>query len=117
MDDGFFQQTEESSQFRQEYEMRKKKQACKKYIHLTFFNLTTRFQINVFLQDEGLDVISEGLDALKNLARDMNEVCCFLICPNYIVFLSGGDLHFLLFQELDKQVPLMDEMETKVRFV
>ncbi|XP_056845591.1 syntaxin-72 [Raphanus sativus] len=89
MDDGFFQQTEESSQFRQEYEMRKKKQACKKYIHLTFFNLTTRFQINVFLQDEGLDVISEGLDALKNLARDMNE-------------------------ELDKQVPLMDEMETKV---
>ncbi|KAF8083378.1 hypothetical protein N665_0776s0004 [Sinapis alba] len=65
MDDGFFQQTEESSQFRQEYEMRRKK------------------------QDEGLDVISEGLDALKNLARDMNE-------------------------ELDKQVPLMDEMETKV---
>ncbi|KAF2616252.1 hypothetical protein F2Q70_00012186, partial [Brassica cretica] len=43
----------------------------------------------IFLQDEGLDVISEGLDALKNLARDMNE-------------------------ELDKQVPLMDEMETKV---
>ncbi|KAG7564548.1 Target SNARE coiled-coil homology domain [Arabidopsis suecica] len=65
MDDGFFQQTEESSQFRQEYEMRRKK------------------------QDEGLDVISEGLDALKNLARDMNE-------------------------ELDKQVPLMEEMETKV---
>lgn len=28
MDDGFFQQTEESSQFRQEYEMRKKKQVC-----------------------------------------------------------------------------------------
>ncbi|KAL0740627.1 hypothetical protein Bca4012_082140 [Brassica carinata] len=25
-------------------------------------------------EDEGLDVISEGLDALKNLARDMNEV-------------------------------------------
>ncbi|KAG2308896.1 hypothetical protein Bca52824_028644 [Brassica carinata] len=25
-------------------------------------------------KDEGLDVISEGLDALKNLARDMNEV-------------------------------------------
>ncbi|CAA7027916.1 unnamed protein product [Microthlaspi erraticum] len=65
MDDGFFQQSEESSQFRQEYEMRRQK------------------------QDEGLDVISEGLDALKNLARDMNE-------------------------ELDKQVPLMDEMESKV---
>lgn len=28
MDDGFFEESEESSQFRQEYEMRKKKQAC-----------------------------------------------------------------------------------------
>lgn len=27
------------------------------------------------MQDEGLQVISEGLDTLKNLARDMNEVC------------------------------------------
>lgn len=26
------------------------------------------------MQDEGLQVISEGLDTLKNLARDMNEV-------------------------------------------
>lgn len=26
------------------------------------------------LQDEGLDIISEGLDTLKNLAHDMNEV-------------------------------------------
>ncbi|XP_010520358.1 PREDICTED: syntaxin-72 [Tarenaya hassleriana] len=64
MNEGFFQQTEESDQFRQEYEIRKKK------------------------QDEGLDVISEGLEALKNLAHDMNE-------------------------ELDKQIPLMDEIETK----
>ncbi|XP_021909386.1 syntaxin-72-like isoform X2 [Carica papaya] len=62
---GFFQQGEESSQFRQEYEMRKMK------------------------QDQGLDIISEGLDTLKNLAHDMNE-------------------------ELDRQVPLMDEIETKV---
>lgn len=27
-----------------------------------------------FMQDQGLDVISEGLDTLKNLAHDMNEV-------------------------------------------
>ncbi|RAL46096.1 unnamed protein product [Cuscuta campestris] len=65
LNDDFFQQSEESSQFRNEYEMRKRK------------------------QDQGLDVISEGLDTLKNLARDMNE-------------------------ELDRQVPLVDEIETKV---
>ncbi|KAL1817120.1 hypothetical protein ACET3Z_019694 [Daucus carota] len=39
--------------------------------------------------ETGLDVISEGLDTLKNLANDMNE-------------------------ELDKQVPLIDDIETKV---
>ncbi|XP_051134541.1 syntaxin-71-like [Andrographis paniculata] len=65
LDNDFFQQSDESAQFRSEYEMRKMK------------------------QDEGLDVISEGLDTLKNLARDMNE-------------------------ELDRQVPLMDEMDTKM---
>ncbi|XP_059281697.1 syntaxin-71-like isoform X2 [Lycium ferocissimum] len=64
-DDEYFQQTEESSQFRQEYEMRK------------------------IRQDQGLEVISEGLDTLKNMASDMNE-------------------------ELDKQVPLMDEIDTKI---
>lgn len=26
------------------------------------------------MQDEGLDVIAEGLDTLKNMAHDMNEV-------------------------------------------
>jgi len=64
-DDDFFQKSEESNQFRQEYEMRKIK------------------------QDQGLDIISEGLDTLKNLAADMNR-------------------------ELDRQVPLIDEIDTKV---
>lgn len=64
-DDDFFKQTEESSQFRQEYEMRKMR------------------------QDQGLSVIAEGLDTLKDMAHNMNE-------------------------ELDRQVPLMDEIDTKV---
>eukprot|EP01018_Ginkgo_biloba_P000696 Gb_30064 [translate_table: standard] len=61
----YYEHTEESKQFRQEYEMRKAK------------------------QDQGLDVIAEGLDTLKNMAEDINE-------------------------ELDRQVPLIDEIDTKV---
>ncbi|GMJ10613.1 syntaxin of plants 72 [Hibiscus trionum] len=65
LDSGFYRRTEELGQFRQDYELRKKK------------------------QDEGLDVISEGLDMLKNIALDMNE-------------------------ELDRRAPLMDEIDSKV---
>ncbi|CAL5423720.1 unnamed protein product [Camellia sinensis] len=61
----YFQQTEESSQFKQEYEIQK------------------------MLQDQELEVILEGLDTLKNMAHDLNE-------------------------EMDRQVPLMDEIDTKV---
>ncbi|KAF8688796.1 hypothetical protein HU200_042123 [Digitaria exilis] len=49
LEEGYFQTSEESEQFRREYETRRIK------------------------QDEGLDFISEGLDTLKNLAEDMNE--------------------------------------------
>ncbi|XP_039794926.1 syntaxin-71-like [Panicum virgatum] len=65
LEEGYFQTSEQSEQFRREYEMRRIK------------------------QDEGLDFISESLDTLKNLAEDMNE-------------------------ELDRQAPLMDEIDTKV---
>lgn len=61
----YFQESDEANRFRSEYEMRK------------------------IRQDEGLDVISQGLDSLKNLAHDMNE-------------------------ELDRQFPLMDDIEDKV---
>ncbi|KAK9724072.1 hypothetical protein RND81_05G045700 [Saponaria officinalis] len=64
-DSEYFQDSEQSSQFRQEYEMRK------------------------IGQDQGLDVIAEGLDTLKSMAHDMNE-------------------------EMDRQVPLMDEIDSKV---
>ncbi|XP_044946235.1 syntaxin-71-like [Hordeum vulgare subsp. vulgare] len=47
------------------------------------------YEMRRIKQDEGLDFISEGLDTLKNLAEDMGE-------------------------ELDRQVPLMDEIDRKV---
>ncbi|XP_004306754.1 PREDICTED: syntaxin-71 [Fragaria vesca subsp. vesca] len=64
-DSEYLQHTKESDRFRNEYEMRRIK------------------------QDQGLDVIAEGLDTLKHMAGDMNE-------------------------EIDRQVPLMDEIDDKV---
>ncbi|KAM2395487.1 hypothetical protein ACFX1X_032844 [Malus domestica] len=84
-DNEFFQQSEESSNFRQEYEMRKMKQ----------LDTASLMDVGLYLciltcsQDQGLDMISDGLDTLKNMAQDMNE-------------------------EFDKQVPLMDEIDSKV---
>ncbi|KAM1050806.1 hypothetical protein ACFX1Q_032484 [Malus domestica] len=84
-DNEFFQQSEESSNFRQEYEMRKMKQ----------LDTASLMDVGLYLciltcsQDQGLDMISDGLDTLKNMAQDMNE-------------------------EFDRQVPLMDEIDSKV---
>lgn len=73
----------------------------------------------VYMQDQGLDMISEGLDTLKNMAHDMNEVS---YVPDLIIFiftliniLVDSDCCMLCyFQEIDRQVPLMDEIDTKV---
>lgn len=68
-----------------------------------------------FVQEQGLDVISEGLDTLKNLAQDMNEVGHFAynICNDVKIVLID---HLLCHdQEIERQVPLMAEIDTKVR--
>ncbi|XP_035541326.1 syntaxin-71-like isoform X1 [Juglans regia] len=94
-DNDFFHQTEDSNQFRQEYEMRKMK------------------------QDQGLDIISEGLDTLKNLAQDMNEVVTGLKLSLMMLLeerrlISFCPVFFPIYvQELDRQVPLIDEIDTK----
>ncbi|KAM1441680.1 hypothetical protein ACFX14_009615 [Malus domestica] len=64
--------------------MRKMKQAS--HIYRVVFVYTGDFFLK---NDQGLDVISDGLDTLKNMAQDMNE-------------------------EFDRQVPLMDEIDSKV---
>lgn len=40
------------------------------------------------MQDQGLDVIAEGLDTLKNMASDMNEV----ISSSVAVFFTCIDI-------------------------
>lgn len=60
-----YEATEESTGFRQEFQARKAR------------------------QDQGLDVIAEGLATLKNMAGDINE-------------------------ELDKQAPMIDEVDIKI---
>jgi len=78
--------------------------------------LHSKIPYSEYAQDQGLDIISEGLDTLKNLANDMNEVGLWILllhmeyCPKKI------DIYQLLwfFQELDRQVPLIDEIDTKV---
>lgn len=44
------------------------------YIYTDCFPRLTLLNLS-FLQDQGLDIISEGLETLKELAHDMNEVC------------------------------------------
>ena len=46
---------------------------CFNNLNLIWFCLSIIFE---FVQDEGLDIISEGLDTLKDLAHEMSEVCC-----------------------------------------
>ncbi|KAJ9556043.1 hypothetical protein OSB04_010657, partial [Centaurea solstitialis] len=65
IDDNYYKHTDETNNFKQEYEMRRLR------------------------QDEGLDVIAEGLGTLKSMAQDLQE-------------------------EVDKQLPLMDEIDDKV---
>lgn len=67
-------------------------------------------------------MIAEGLDTLKNMAHDMNEVRFFLVvfvfpllCLWCFSFLSS--LYVCQLQEFDRQVPLMDEIDTKVRII
>ncbi|KAM0904528.1 hypothetical protein ACQ4PT_017975 [Festuca glaucescens] len=88
-DDEYFKGTEESNKFRQEYEMRKMK------------------------QDAGLDAIGEGLETLRNMAADMNEVTILCFFSSHTMIMCSV-LNCCDHQELDRQVPLMDEMDDKV---
>lgn len=45
------------------------------YYMLQFSGRILNLIMLTFPQDQGLEMISEGLDTLKNMAHDMNEVC------------------------------------------
>jgi hypothetical protein len=68
---------------------------------------------NDILQDEGLDIIGEGLETLRNMAADMNEVTILCFFPSHKMIMCSV-LNCCDHQELDRQVPLMDEMDDKV---
>lgn len=78
---------------------------------------STMYDVDIdLMQDQGLAVISEGLDTLKDMAHNMNEVCCICV----LIFVSSSvkvtdSWNLGHMQELDRQVPLMDEIDTKVR--
>lgn len=53
----------------------------------------------MLLQDQGLDVIAEGLDTLKNMAHDMNEVVFLtvsVLCNHIRFSLTSVSSCFLL---------------------
>lgn len=68
------------------------------------------------IQDQGLEVIAEGLDTLKNMAHDMNEVLLVQLFLFACAIESWTGIIFLFnyCQEVDRQVPLMDEIDDKV---
>jgi SYP7 family syntaxin len=79
------------------------------------------------VQDEGLDVIAAGLTTLKDMAGDINEVrllwhIFFYTTEDMLQAASRGcpiqmdaKLSWLdNLQELNKQMPLIDEVDTKV---
>lgn len=61
-------------------------------------------------------MISEGLDTLKNMAQDMNEVC-LLVLIHLVLRRSIKSYTFYWVQEVDRQVPLMDEIDDKVGYL
>lgn len=69
-------------------------------------------------QDQGLDYIAEGLDTLKNMAEDINEVHLYRYILLMLCFFGSCRSDSLTatytLQELDRQEPLMDEIDTKV---